>query len=225
MRLLIVEDNLHLGGLMVERLAVHGFTCDHASDLKSARDFLGATPYDLTILDLGLPDGDGLDWLRAERSAGPLPPTLILTARNALEDRVGGLDAGADDYLVKPFDMDELLARIRALMRRPGLRDQPVLEVGGLRLDPASREASVGGTLLDLSRRETELLEFLMRRAGALVTRHALGQELYKADEDVTPNALDAAVSRLRRKLEAAGGYGLLHTVRGIGYLLRTTTA
>jgi two-component system, OmpR family, response regulator QseB len=223
MRLLIVEDNLHLGGLLAERLAIHGFTCDHARDLTSARAFLAASTYDLAILDLGLPDGDGLDWMRSHRASAPLPPTLILTARNALEDRIGGLDAGADDYLVKPFDMDELLARLRALLRRPGLRDQPVLEVGSLRFDNLSREASIAGKLLELSRREAELLEFLMRRAGVLVTRQALGRELHKMDEDVSPNALDAAVSRLRRKLEAAGGHGFLHTVRGIGYLLRAT--
>lgn len=223
MRILVVEDNLHLGSLLAERLTAHGFKCDHAPDLKTARNLILRTTYDLAILDLGLPDGDGLAWLKAHRTEAPLPPMLILTARNGLEDRVAGLDAGADDYLVKPFDVDELLARMRALMRRPGLRSLPTLAVGRLKFEIATREASIESVQLDLSRRETDLLELLMRKAGTLVSRQYLEEALYEGVNGVTSNALDAVVSRLRRKIEAAGGQGLLHTVRGIGYLIRAT--
>jgi two-component system response regulator QseB len=224
-RLLIVEDNLHLGRLIAERLTVHGFSCDQAHTLLSAREYLAASSYDLVILDLGLPDGDGLSWMQAQRGGSQLPPTLILTARNALEDRIAGLDAGADDYLVKPFEIDELLARLRALMRRPGRRDQPVMEVGALRFEAASRTASYDGTPLELSRRESDLLELLMRHAGALVTRRTIEDALYNLDDTVTANAVEAVVSRIRRKLETAGGQSILHTVRGIGYLIRLQPA
>nr|WP_221212271.1 response regulator transcription factor [Brevundimonas lenta] len=220
--MLIVEDNLHLARLIAERLTVHGFSCDQAHDLQTARECLGAASYDLIILDLGLPDGDGLNWIQTQRSRNLLPPILILTARNALEDRVAGLDAGADDYLVKPFEIDELLARLRALMRRPGLRDQPVIEVGPLRFEAASRAGSYGGVPLDLSRRESDLLELLMRHAGTLVTRRTIEDALYNMDDTVTPNAVEAVVSRVRRKIEGAGGQSILHTVRGIGYLIRS---
>ncbi|MCS6627903.1 response regulator transcription factor [Roseibacterium beibuensis] len=221
MRILVVEDNPHLGSLLVERLAIHGFSCELAADLNSACAFLSDATFDLVVLDLGLPDGDGLAWLQANRGKATLPPMLILTARNGLEDRVAGLDAGADDYLVKPFDVDELLARMRALMRRPGLRTHPALVVGRLKLEMATRSASIEGVPLDLSRRESDLLELLMRKAGTLVTRQYLAETLYAGATGFSPNALDAVVSRLRRKIDAAGGGGLLHTVRGIGYLLR----
>ncbi|TNF05811.1 MAG: response regulator transcription factor, partial [Sphingomonadales bacterium] len=149
------------------------------------------------------------------------PPALILTARSGLEDRINGLDAGADDYMVKPFAIDELAARLRAMLRRPGPRTQTVLQVGPLSFDTASRAASVNDRPLDLARREADLLELLMRKAGEVVRRQGIEDALYRFDEAVTPNAVEAIISRLRRKLDEAGAGGCLHTVRGVGYLLR----
>jgi two-component system response regulator QseB len=223
MRLLIVEDNDRLATLLADRLSVRGFSADSVQSLSSADDALDACSYDLVVLDLGLPDGDGLDWLtdRRSRGDGP-PPTLILTARDGLQDRVAGLDSGADDYVSKPFEIEELAARLRVLLRRPGARSAPVLEIGALRLDLAMREAKLNGSPLGLTRRELDLLELLMRRAGTVVSRSLIDETLYSFDEAFTPNAVEAVVSRLRRKLEEAGGAGYLHTVRGVGYLLRT---
>lgn len=223
MRLLIIEDNLHLTDLLIEALGPRGFVCDAVEDLRSARASMAITTYDLILLDLGLPDGDGLDWLRDRLGTTPLPPTMVLTARNALGDRIAGLNAGADDYLTKPFELEELLARLHALLRRPGLRHQPHLELGSLRLDAVSRTGSFDGVMLDLSRREADLLELLMRNAGSVVPRDLIARTFYDPIEDITPNAMEAIVSRVRRKIEAAGGQDLLHTVRGVGYMLRST--
>jgi two-component system, OmpR family, response regulator QseB len=221
LRLLIVEDNHHLAEVLSDRLGARGFACAEAHTLASAENLLGAGRFDLMVLDLGLPDGDGLQWLQSRREAGPLPPTLILTARGALEDRLAGLNGGADDYLTKPFEVEELVARLRVMMRRPGPRAQPFLEVGALRFDATRRTGSCRGEPLELSRREADLLELLMRDAGSVVPRRFIEERLYSQGDSPTPNALEAIVSRLRRKIEAAGGRNLLHTVRGIGYLLR----
>jgi two-component system response regulator QseB len=218
--LLVIEDNERLAALVADGLGARGYACDVAHALSDADAALAAAAFDAIVLDLGLPDGDGLDWLRARKPSGE-PPALILTARGALEDRVNGLDAGADDYLVKPFSIDELAARLRALLRRPGRRADPVLRVGLLSYDAASRTASVGDRPIDLARREADLLELVMRRAGQVVRRQSIEESLYSFDEAVTPNAVEAIVSRLRRKLEEAGLSGQLHTVRGVGYLLR----
>jgi two-component system response regulator QseB len=222
--LLVIEDNERLAALVADGLGARGYACDVAHALSDADAALAAAAFDAIVLDLGLPDGDGLDWLRARKPSGE-PPALILTARGALEDRVNGLDAGADDYLVKPFSIDELAARLRALLRRPGRRADPVLRVGLLSYDAASRIASVGDRPLDLARREADLLELLMRRAGQVVRRQSIEESIYSFDEAVTPNAVEAIVSRLRRKLEEAGLSGQLHTVRGVGYLLREAEA
>lgn len=219
-RLLVIEDNERIAALIAEGLAGLGYRSDIAHSLADADAVLAVAAFDVIVLDLGLPDGDGLDWLRARQPAGE-PPALILTARGGLEDRVNGLDAGADDYLVKPFSVEELAARLRALLRRPGRRAEPVLKVGAIRYDTASRNASVGERPLDLARREADLLELLLRRAGQVVRRRSIEDALYRLDEAVTPNALEAIVSRLRRKLDDAGAVGQLHTVRGVGYLLR----
>lgn len=222
MRLLIVEDSDRLASLIAEGLGRRGFICDIAPDLATAEDCLAGAAFDAIVLDLGLPDGDGLVWLQHQRSLRQLIPTMMLTARGGLEDRIAGLDAGADDYLVKPVDIEELAARIRALLRRPGPRAVSVLESGGLRFDPVTREARVGDRVMDLSRREADLLELLMRRLGTVVVREAIENGLYSFNEPVTPNAVEAIVSRLRRKLEDAGIAGQLHTVRGVGYMLRS---
>lgn len=220
MRVLIIEDTIRLATLIAEGLRQRGFTCDMVHDLASASLAVRSASYDALILDLGLPDGDGIDWLRRQQGDNATP-TLILTARGALEDRVTGLDAGADDYMVKPFEMDELAARIRALLRRPGQRATTVLAAGPLRFDSAARIAHARDHLLDLSRREADLLELLMRRTGQVVRRAAIEDALYNFDDAVTPNAVEAIVSRLRRKLDEAGAPDMLHTVRGVGYLLR----
>lgn len=225
MRVLVVEDNRRLAFLVAEGLQKRGFACDTAPSLVDADAALAVAAYDVVVLDLGLPDGDGLLWLAGRRIQHNTPAAIILTARGALGDRVKGLDAGADDYVVKPVDIEELAARIRALLRRPGLRASPVIEVGRLRFDTARRTASVSGQAMDLSRREADLLELLMRRAGAVVHREAIENALYSLHEPVTPNAVEAAVSRLRRKLEDAQALGALHTVRGVGYMLKDDAA
>lgn len=225
MRLLIVEDNARLAALVAGPLGQAGYACDLAESLEQADAAIAVARYDAIVLDLGLPDGDGMDWLKARRAKGFGVPVLVLTARGALDDRITGLDAGADDYLVKPAATDEIAARIRALLRRPGGRASPVLHVGALTFDSAARRAHFGGTLLDLTRRETDLLELLMREAGSVVRRERIENALYAFDEEVSPNAIEAVVSRLRRRLQALGAGEMIHTLRGLGYLLEDRAA
>lgn len=220
MRLLIIEDSGRLAGLIAKGLDRQGYACDQAASLQDADDCLAAAEYDALILDLGLPDGDGLTWLAQARRAGTMVPALILTARGALGDRIAGLDAGADDYLVKPADVDEIAARIRALLRRPGSRAPAVMTSGALAFDTTSRMGTINGQPLDLSRREADLLELMMRREGIVVQRGVIEEALYSFNEPVSPNAIEAVISRLRRKLDEHGQNGRLHTVRGVGYML-----
>lgn len=219
-RLLIIEDNLRLAHMIADGLAQHGHRCDMVHDLASADAALDAGYFDALILDLGLPDGNGLDLLRSRKGSSE-PPTLILTARAALEDRIMGLDAGADDYLVKPFALDELAARLRALLRRPGPRASNVMRVGSIAYDMQQRTATIDQHPLTLTRREADMLELFMRHAGQVVRRELIEGTLYSFDDAVTPNAIEATVSRLRRKLDDGGALGQLHTVRGVGYLLK----
>lgn len=221
MRVLIVEDNDRLAELVADGLRRRGFSCDIAECLANADSAMDGAVYDAIVLDLGLPDGDGIDWLTARRRDRQVPPAVIQTARGALEDRVTGLDAGADDYVVKPVEIDELAARIRALLRRPGPRMQTILEVGRLEFDVAGRTARYSGKAIDLSRREADLLELMMRRAGTVVPRGAIEDALYSFNEPVTPNAVEATISRLRRKLDEVSASESLHTIRGVGYMLR----
>lgn len=225
MRLLLVEDSERLGALLCDGLGRDGFAVDWCQDLEGATAAVARVTYDLILLDLGLPDGDGLDWVRRLRRTADRTPILVLTARGGLEDRVTGLDAGADDYLVKPFEISELAARCRAILRRPGQRISPVLTLGDLSFDVAARQAACGDQPIALSRREGDLLEMLMRRAGSVVTRAVLEESLYAFNEPVTPNAVEVAVSRLRRRLDEAGCAGRLHTVRGLGYLMKEAPA
>lgn len=225
MRVLVIEDNERLARLMVDGLHRRGFSCDIVLRLSDADAAMANAVYDAIILDLGLPDGDGVAWLAAARRYRNMPPAIVQTARGALEDRVLGLDAGADDYLVKPVEVEELAARLRALLRRPGFRTQTVVEVGSLRFDTARRTAHVGDLEIELSRREADLLELLMRRAGAVVRREVIENALYNFHEQVTPNAVEAAISRLRRKLEDARVRDVLQTIRGVGYILKDTAA
>lgn len=221
MRVLVIEDNNRLAKLVSDGLQRRGFSCDIAHCLSEADGAMEGAAYDAIVLDLGLPDGDGVGWLANRRQHRQMPPAIIQTARGALEDRVTGLDAGADDYVVKPVEIDELAARIRALLRRPGPRVQTVLAAGALRFDTAARTARYGEVDIELSRREADLLELLLRRAGAVVRRETIEDALYNFNEPVTPNAVEAAISRLRRKLDEVGAGGRLHTIRGVGYMLR----
>jgi two-component system response regulator QseB len=221
MRILIVEDNARLADLLGRGITERGFRADVAADLEEASGALRDIAYDAIILDLHLPDGEGLEWLARERSRLTLMPVLILTARDSLGDRVKGLDGGADDYLVKPVDMDELAARLRAQLRRPGPRSSPVIRVGQLMFDVAARSARNGDVDIELTRREAELLELLMRRAGTVVRRSVIEDTLYDINEVVTFNAIEATVSRLRHKLEESGGHTSLVTIRGVGYMLK----
>ena len=207
MRILLVEDHPAMREMIADHLARRGFAVDAVACAREAYAALAAVAYDGLLLDLGLPDADGMAVLSEARArtAGNLP-VLLVTARDALEDRVRGLNAGADDYIVKPFDLPELEARLRAVLRRPGTRDDPTLCGGGLTFDPASRQASVGGVVLDLARRETDLLEQLLRAAGQVVEKDVLEDRLYSSGEPVTANALEAAVSRLRKRLANAAG-------------------
>ena len=221
MKTLVIEDHERLAGLMVSGLSKAGFTTDLVTSLSDADDALEAATYDLVLLDLGLPDGDGVVWLKRRRAAGMRTPVLVVTARDALGDRVKGLDSGGDDYLVKPFAMDELLARCRALMRRPTATTSTVLDFAGILFDLTTRTVLVNERPIELGRREKGMLELLLRKAGNVVPREIIESQTYSFDDEVTPNAIEASMSRLRRRLEVAGSHAGIHTVRGVGYLLR----
>lgn len=220
MRLLAVEDEPELGVLLRDALRRGGFAVDLAMNIGAAEDHLAVAGYDAMILDLGLPDGDGLGLLRSLRRRGSALPILVLTARDAAEDRVTGLDSGADDYLIKPFHMPELISRMRALLRRPNAALGVVLELGDLVLDTAERVARVAELPLVLSVREMALLEMLLRRQGRVVAREAIEEGLYGFDTPLGSNAVEVLVHRLRRKLAEAGASVTVHTLRGVGYLL-----
>ena len=219
MRLLLVEDNDRLAQLVVKGLSEAGFTVDRVARLDEAAAALATGKFDTVVLDLSLPDGDGGEWLRKRRAAGDKLPFLMLTARASTGDKVKGLNSGADDYLAKPFEMEELVARLKALLRRPGGVLGLTLELGKLSFDTVHRETAVAGRRLSLSASELTLLELLLRRAGRVVPRRLLEEGLYGFDDDVGPNSLEAHVSRLRKKLEAAEAGVQIHTLRGVGYL------
>lgn len=220
MRLLLIEDEAELRDLVERNLVRAGFTLDAVADLDEARAALDTSRYDSLILDLGLPDGDGLALLRELRSRRDPTPVLILTARDGVEDRVEGLNSGADDYLLKPFAMPELIARIKALLRRPSGALGTVLESGNISFDTVGRALSIGGRPVNLTPREMALLENLLRRAGRVVPKTVLEERIYGFDDEVTPNSLEVLMHRLRKKLEAGNFSGEIHTVRGVGYLL-----
>ncbi|HSE02426.1 MAG TPA: response regulator, partial [Burkholderiales bacterium] len=218
MRLLIVEDDPVLADGLVRSLRSSDYAVDCAVDGGEADHVLSTNTYDLVILDLGLPRLDGYEVLRRLRRRGSRTPVLILTALDSLEDRVKGLDLGADDYLTKPFDLPELEARVRALIRRGQSGGGSLLTHGALTLDTAGRRASLDGEPLELSAREIGVLEVLMLRSGRVVNKDQLAEELYGWDEEVSANAIEVYVHRLRRKLEPAGV--TIRTIRGLGYLL-----
>ncbi len=220
MRLLLVEDNSRLAGLVREGLDRQGFAVDWCETVEGAHAARQVCDYDLMLLDLGLPDADGLELIRAMRRAKDATPILILTARGGLDDRVAGLDAGADDYLVKPFQIPELAARCRALLRRPGATLGTTLSAGNILMNPAERTVIVAGCVMDAPPREAALLEHLLRRAGHVVPKPALESALYSMDAEVTANALEATVSRLRKRLTNATADVQIRTVHGVGYAL-----
>lgn len=221
MRVLLVEDEPDLADALRTALERNGIVVDLAGRLDEAAAFIASYTHDAVILDRQLPDGDGIALIRRLRAEGQTVPVLVLTARGDIADRVEGLDQGADDYLGKPFAMEELLARLRALFRRPGELQAHIVTIGPLQIDFGNHGASVDGRALDLTRREILVLEALARRVDRMVARAVLMEAVFAADEEVLPNALDTQVSRLRRKLAAAEAGVAINGVRGVGYMLR----
>lgn len=220
MRLLLVEDSQRLAETTKEGLEKESFTVDWFDTAGESEAAIETVSYDAIVLDLGLPDGDGLDLLKQLRSRGSSTPVLILTARDGVEDRVKGLDGGADDYLLKPFAMEELIARIRALLRRPGGALGLTLTAGNVSFDTAAREVLVDDKTISVSRREMGVLEQLMRRNGRVVPKDVLEDKLYGFGEEVTSNSVEVHISRLRKRLAKAKADISVHTLRGVGYLL-----
>jgi two-component system response regulator MprA len=219
-RVLVVEDDPDIGDVVRRSLRREGYDVRLASDGSEALDEAAVFEPDAVVLDLGLPKVDGIEVSRRLRADGDVP-ILMLTARDSVDSRVEGLDSGADDYLVKPFDLQELLARLRALLRRRPPRGSASLIVGDLRLNPATHEASRGDRILELTAREFELLEFMMRNERLVVSRDKLLEEVWGYAPFSETNTVDVFVSNLRRKLEADGEPRVLHTVRGAGYVMR----
>lgn len=216
MRVLIVEDDPLLGDALKAGLKQRGFEPDWVQDGREAQTAMGVEPFAAIVLDLGLPGIGGLDLLRRERARGNTLPVLILTARDAVHDRIAGLDSGADDYVVKPTDLDELAARLRALVRRSRGVPDPLLRVGDLTLDAASRGVARDGRSVDLQPKEFTLLQELMLNAGRVLSREQLEERLYRWGEEVESNAVEVHVHHLRRKL----GADVVKTIRGVGYVL-----
>ena len=216
MRILLVEDDKLLGDGIQVGLTQAGFAVDWVHDGVAGEAALKAEPYAAVVLDLGLPKLSGMELLRRLRAAGNVVPVLILTARDAIEDRVKGLDSGADDYVIKPFDLDELAARLRALTRRQKGEAAPLLRVGELQLDPSGHRVQFHGQPVEMSAREFALLQELMLNAGRVLSREQLEQRLYPWGEEVESNAIEVHIHHLRRKLAPE----LIRTIRGVGYLL-----
>ena len=216
MRLLLVEDDAMIGEAVLQVLRAEHYAVDWVRDGAMADAALKSEHYDLVLLDLGLPRRDGLDVLRALRQRGSALPVLVATARDGVADRIAGLDAGADDYVLKPYDIDELLARIRALLRRSAGRGEPVFEHKGVSLNPATREATLDSQPVSLSAREWAVLEALIARPGALLSRAQLEEKLFSWKDDISSNAVEVYIHGVRKKL----GNDFIQTVRGLGYVV-----
>lgn len=216
MRILLVEDDPLLGDGIRTALTQEGYAVDWVSDGQAASTALTVEPFDLMVLDLGLPRRSGLEVLAELRARKDTLPVLILTARDTVDDRVRGLDTGADDYLVKPFDLDELFARIRALLRRGGGRGTPTLQHGQVVLDPAGHTVTLAGQPVELSRGEFSVLQLLMENQGKVMSRGRLEQSLYGWNKEVDSNTVEVHISHLRKKLDGS----LIRTVRGVGYVI-----
>ncbi len=218
MRFLLVEDDRMIGDSLRTALRMEGHAVDWVRDAAAAEATLASEAFDLVLLDLGLPQGDGLQVLRTLRARGNATPVIVLTARDGPGDRVAGLDAGADDYLVKPFELDELGARIRAVLRRQAGRALPLLAHGGVTLDPATRQVQRDGQPVLLSAREYAVLELLLQRPGAVLSRAQIEDRLYGWGEEIESNAVSVYVHQLRKKL----GPDFIRSMRGVGYFLDT---
>jgi heavy metal response regulator len=218
MRVLIVEDEQSIARFVRQGLEESGYAVDAATDGESGLSYAMSADYDVLILDIMLPRMDGLELLRELRRQGDKTPALMLTARDTVDDRVKGLDAGADDYLVKPFAFPELLARIRALLRRPPLQSGTVLRIGDLQMDTSTREVWRGDRSIELTPREYAVLEYLMRHPQQVLTRTQIGEHVWNFDFYHESNVIDVYIGYLRRKIEKEDEVPLIHTVRGVGY-------
>ncbi len=216
MRVLLVEDAAGLGDAVREQIADDGHAVDWVQRLEQARASVASTPYDLILLDLMLPDGRGLEFLRQRRSAGDVTPVIILTAQDQISERIAGLNAGADDYLVKPFDLFELSARVAAVARRYSGNPNPQIRLGELQVDLNARTVQRGGSIIDLTAREWAVFEAFVQRPSALLSKSQLEERLYAFGAEIESNTIEVYVSRLRKKL----GRELIETVRGMGYRL-----
>ena len=225
MRVLVVEDEAGIAKFIRQGLSEAGYAVDVVQDGRAGLDHALAVDYDVLVLDIMLPEMDGMTRLRALRQEGKHTPTLMLTARDTVDDRVAGLDAGADDYLVKPFAFSELLARVRALLRRPPLQTGTVLQIADLEMDTATREVRRNGTFIKLSPREYAVLEYLMRNPNQVLTRTQIGEHVWNLDFYNESNVVDVYVGYLRRKLTAQDETPLIHTVRGVGYRIAVEAA
>lgn len=221
MRILIVEDEISLLKLTAKRLKEEGYTVDACMDGEEGKSYAEAVKYDCIILDLLLPKINGLILLKELREQGIMTPVIIITAKDAIEDRVAGLDTGADDYLVKPFSLDELLARVRALLRRPGDPKSNVLKIAGLTLNPITHGVTRDNKTLELTSKEYALLEYLMRNKGRILTRTQIAEHIWNYDFDCGTNVVDVYIRYLRRKVDDDFEKKLIHTVWGRGYVLR----
>ncbi|WP_299629326.1 response regulator transcription factor [uncultured Tateyamaria sp.] len=217
MRYLLVEDNQELAEAVVNRIELDGHAVDHAGSLAEASDCLAAADYDLILLDVMLPDGDGRDFLAARRDVSETP-VIVLTARSQISDRVGALDQGADDYITKPFDFSELEARCRAVLRRRGGAARNDVAVGRATFDMTNGTLAIGDEIIDLRNRELRLLEVFVRSKGGILSKAALMDRMFSYDAEITENAIEVYVGRLRKKLGHAGAR--IETVRGVGYRL-----
>ncbi len=223
MRILVVEDSRRLAGIIKRGLLEEGYAVDNAFDGEEAEHMAGTMPYDVIIMDVMLPKKDGVTLCRELRGRNVNTPMLMLTAKDSVEDRVIGLDAGADDYLVKPFAFSELLARLRALLRREVTPRALPFRVGDLTLDPQSREVRQGERRIELTSKEYAILEYFMRHPNAVVTRTMLGESVWDYEYDGISNIIDVYVRRIRSKIDSDGQPSLIQTVRGAGYRLRVT--
>lgn len=221
MKLLLIEDERELANALAAALGKHGIVIDHAVYLADAFELTLQNTYDAILLDRRLPDGEGLTFIPKLRRAGVDTPVIVLTARNEPMERVEGLDLGADDYLGKPFLIEELMARVRALLRRPPTLEEQTIRVGRLHIDPLHLHVMAGSVPLELPRRELLVLQALARRKGKTVLRSTLEEAVYNYEEEIQSNALDAHISRLRKRLADADAGVTIHNIRGVGYLLR----
>lgn len=218
MRILLIEDDPGLGNAVRDQIAAEGHMPDLAPTLSYARDLLATMPYDLILLDLGLPDGRGIDFLKALRAKGSVTPVMILTAHDRITERIEGLNAGADDYMVKPFDLAELSARIAAVARRYAGNPNPLITLGALKIDLAAHAIHGPKGQIDLSQREWIIFEALLQRPGQIVSKSQIEDQIYAFDSEVESNTIEVYVSRLRKKL----GKDVVQTLRGMGYRLGT---